>query len=179
MNNSFRPNVIDVEASGFGATSYPIEVGIALENGGRYCSLIKPMEGWDHWDETAQELHGIKRSHLMKHGKDVDVVCRELNELLDGETVYSDAWVVDKPWLDTLYRAAKMEPTYDIRPIEAVQTECQHENWDKVRQSMIAELGLQRHRASADAFLIQVIFMRTQEYCEIEYDTSEKIYQAG
>ena len=69
MNKPSRPNIIDVEASGFGTASYPIEIGLALENGERYCSLIKPLAEWDHWDETAQELHGIKRAHLNKHGK--------------------------------------------------------------------------------------------------------------
>ena len=103
--------------------------------------------------------------------KPPQLVCEELNELLAGVTVYSDAWVVDKPWVETLFQACNLQPTFDISPIEAIQTECQYENWDSVRQSMIAELGMQRHRASADAFLIQVIYMRTREFCEVEIDS--------
>jgi hypothetical protein len=36
-----RPNIIDIEASGFGVDSYPIEVGIVLSTGQKYCALIK------------------------------------------------------------------------------------------------------------------------------------------
>tara|TARA_B100000809_G_scaffold12879_1_gene11818 strand:- start:1149 stop:1406 length:258 start_codon:yes stop_codon:yes gene_type:complete len=37
-----NPFIIDVEASGFGAESYPIEIGIALAEGSKYCALIIP-----------------------------------------------------------------------------------------------------------------------------------------
>lgn len=40
----FRPFILDVEASGFGCESYPIEIGLALEKENRYCSLIIPSD---------------------------------------------------------------------------------------------------------------------------------------
>ena len=45
MSDSRRrvPNIIDVEASGFGPHSYPIEVGLALGDGSKFCSLILPV----------------------------------------------------------------------------------------------------------------------------------------
>ncbi len=39
------PTVIDVEASGFGAGSYPIEVGVAFPDGRSWCCLIRPEPG--------------------------------------------------------------------------------------------------------------------------------------
>ena len=56
-----RPYIIDVEASGFGSDSYPIEVGLALEPGERFCTLIRPLDHWDHWDEQAESVHKISR----------------------------------------------------------------------------------------------------------------------
>jgi hypothetical protein len=47
------PAIIDVEASGFGSLSYPIEVGVVDQTGIRFCSLIKPQNDWIHWDEQA------------------------------------------------------------------------------------------------------------------------------
>ena len=44
----FRPFIIDVEASGFGSSSYPIEIGVALEYGSRHSALIKPADDWIH-----------------------------------------------------------------------------------------------------------------------------------
>ena len=50
------PTVLDVEASGFGRNSYPIEIGFVLPNGHAYCSLVKPEAHWTHWDVQA-EIH--------------------------------------------------------------------------------------------------------------------------
>ena len=35
------PAVLDIEASGFGVGSYPIEVGFVLPDGQSYCSLLR------------------------------------------------------------------------------------------------------------------------------------------
>ena len=50
-NHSGKPQAItiDVEASGFGVGSYPIEVGVAFPDGGTQCYLIKPEHDWIHW----------------------------------------------------------------------------------------------------------------------------------
>ena len=58
------PPIIDLEASGFGRGSYPIEVGFALENREIYSFLIKPEADWTHWSEEAEEIHGISREQL-------------------------------------------------------------------------------------------------------------------
>ena len=46
MRKAATPLIIDVEASGFGATSYPIEVGVALDGRDNFCSLILPASDW-------------------------------------------------------------------------------------------------------------------------------------
>ena len=63
------PTVIDVEATGFGAGSYPIEVGVAFPDGGTWCGLIRPELGWSHWDPEAEAVHHISRDILATHGK--------------------------------------------------------------------------------------------------------------
>jgi hypothetical protein len=42
MHQVLIPDIIDVEASGSGPRSYPIEVGIATATGLRYSTLILP-----------------------------------------------------------------------------------------------------------------------------------------
>ena len=59
------PIFVDVEASGFGSLSYPIEIGIALPDGNRYCTLIAPAPSWVHWDPKAEALHGLSRERLI------------------------------------------------------------------------------------------------------------------
>jgi hypothetical protein len=48
------PPVLDIEASGFGRDSFPIEVGYVLGNSESFCCLIRPAPEWTHWDATAE-----------------------------------------------------------------------------------------------------------------------------
>ena len=86
--------------------------------------------------------------------------------MLDGQTIYSDAWVVAKPWLSTLFDTCRVPMAFAISPLESIQSECQYENWDVIRQQLQDEMKLKRHRASTDAFLIQTTFIKTRSYCE-------------
>jgi len=55
-----RIGFLDVEASGLGPDSFPIEIGWAILGGPAGSVLIKPAPDWsqDAWDETAEDLHG-------------------------------------------------------------------------------------------------------------------------
>lgn len=101
--HGLRPNVIDFEASGFGIDSYPIEVGVVLADGQKYCALIKPAFDWHFWSGEAEAVHGLSRELVIEHGKPVWMVVNELNAFLGNRVAYSDGWVVDKPWLSRLY----------------------------------------------------------------------------
>lgn len=157
------PTIIDVEASGFGPFSYPLEVGFVKGDGPRYCALIQPRADWNHWDEEAAGIHGIRREDLVRLGKPVVQVASELNQHLDGETVYSDGWVVDKPWLIRLYEAGGQVMQFTISPLEMILTEHQMQHWHETKTTVINELGgLSRHRASVDAEVIQETWRRTR-----------------
>ncbi|MEQ8660446.1 MAG: hypothetical protein RLW62_06480 [Gammaproteobacteria bacterium] len=157
-----RPCVLDIEASGFGAESYPIEVGVVLDDGRRWCSLVVPCADWTHWSAEAEALHGISRARLLAHGRPVAEVACTLNALLTGRTVYSDGWVVDDRWLRRLYFAAGSTPSYWLSPLEAVLNETQMARWREMRSTVAAELSAPRHRASSDAWVIQETWYRTR-----------------
>lgn len=161
MNHQGSPYIIDVEASGFGCSSYPIEIGVALNDGLKFCTLIMPQPDWVHWDKGAEEIHHVPRELLEKDGKPVVEVTEQLNELLNGMTLYSDGWVVDKPWLITLFQAAGKSMTFTVSPLEIILSEAQMEIWDKTKDKVIDELNLTRHRASNDAWIIQETFKRS------------------
>ena len=63
----FPPPILDIEASGFGPGSYPIEVGFVTSDGKAWCSLIRPESDWRHWDEKAAAMHGITRGNIVGH----------------------------------------------------------------------------------------------------------------
>ena len=156
-----RPLIVDVEASGFGGTSYPIEIGIALDDGHKYCTLIQPAQDWVHWDAEAEKIHRISRDILETYGRPLRDVAETLNELLASRTVYSDGWVVDKPWLTTLFHAARTEMQFRVSPLELILTEAQMAAWHGEKDRVAAAMDLSRHRASHDAWIIQETYRRT------------------
>lgn len=160
---NLRPNIVDFEASGFGEDSYPIEVGVVLSNGDKYCALIKPASQWGFWDKQAEQIHGLSRELLYEYGKPIQVVAAELNMFLAGRVVYSDGWVVDKAWLSRLSYDSGIQPSFFLSPLEMILKEEQMEIWSQIKREVIDELALQRHRASSDALIVQETFARTKQ----------------
>ena len=165
------PTILDFEASGFGAESYPIEVGLAMSNGERFCTLIQRHGSWTHWDAAAESIHHIERDDLQRYGLPIAEVCTKLNQLLKDQEIFCDGWSFDKTWLNTLFYTAGMKPAFSLSPIESIQTEEQQEVWASVKQELMLRHSYERHRASHDAFLIQETFkaskdLRYSSYCE-------------
>lgn len=165
-NEQLPPIIMDIEASGFGNDSYPIEIGFIDSIGERFCNLITPQEDWDHWSFSAETAHGISRDLLLKKGHPAWDVAKTLNRLLQDKTVYSDGWVVDHPWLMRLFYSVNLAPTFQISPIEMVMNEFQIEIWDATRNQVLQDSQLQRHRASSDALIIQRTWIDTYRQCQ-------------
>ncbi len=156
------PCIIDVEASGFGPESYPIEIGLALNDGGKFCTLILPSPLWTHWDRSAEKVHRIPRDILEEYGRPRDWVTGELNRILRGKTVYTDGWVVDKPWLNTLFDECGATPGFETSSLEMILSEGQMEVWHETKDRILADGHSNRHRASFDAWVVQQTWMETR-----------------
>jgi DNA polymerase III epsilon subunit-like protein len=154
-SNAALPCVLDIEASGFGRNSYPIEVGYALPDGRTVCMLVRPTANWTHWDANAQQVHGISRETLNTHGRPVAEVARALNQDLAGLTVYCDGWAHDYPWLAALFDAADQRPRFKLDSVGRLLTDERLHRLDEARRLALAEMGLTRHRASNDARALQ------------------------
>lgn len=154
------PSIIDIEASGFGAHSYPIEIGVVRDDGARFCRLIKPIGEWSHWDEGAEKLHGISRQKLEQYGSPAIEVCLALNEFVGQRTLHSDGWVVDSPWINKLYASVGCHMQFRLSPLESLLSEQHLLRWDTVKEGVSLEFGGSRHRASVDAMIVQQTFVR-------------------
>ncbi|WP_269532779.1 hypothetical protein [Chitinimonas sp. BJYL2] len=154
------PAFLDIEASGFGSASYPIEVGIVLPDGASYCSLIRPEPDWRHWDAGAEQVHGIDRARLFAHGRKAAEVATALNQRLLGQTVYTDAWYHDYVWLSRLFDAAERSPCFVLQDLRVLLDTAAMQVWDQIQQQVRAELHLTRHRASNDARVLQQTLLR-------------------
>jgi len=156
------PCTLDIEASGFGRDSYPIEIGYVRDDGVSWCTLVRPEPGWTHWDPGAADLHGISRDTLLRHGRPVAVVARALNEALAGTTVYCDGWAHDYPWLSALFDAAGTVPRFRLESAVALLPYQSLDRLDAARRHARAELGGQRHRASSDARALREALLSLQ-----------------
>ena len=154
------PTVLQIEASGFGRDGHPVEVGLVQADGQAYCSLIRPAPGWTHWDPAAERLHHIALATTVAHGRDALDVATQLNERLQGQTVYCDGWAHDGIWLGMLFEAAGLCPAFRLDNLRVLLTDREAAFWAVLKQQVASEMRLQRHRASADAKILQRTFMR-------------------
>jgi len=127
------PCILDIEASGFGRRSYPIEVGYVLPDGRSRCTLIRPLPQWTHWDEQAERLHGITRGALQAHGRPAH----------------------DYTWLGALFDGAGLQPAFKLESVRVLLTESLLARLPELQREALQRMGVDRHRASNDARALQ------------------------
>lgn len=155
------PIIIAFEASGFGQGSYPIEVGFSGRHGEGWCSLIRPEQDWHHWDVEAAKIHGIPREVLVERGNSPQFVAEQLNFFLADRTVYTDGWGQDYVWMARLFDAAQITPRFKLNDLFEIIDDDQIPNWYLVKEQIAKELCVVRHRASSDARVLQLTWLRT------------------
>ena len=79
-----------------------------------------------------------------------------------GQTVYSDGWVNDYSWIGALFDAADMSPSFKLENLRALLDDDEADQWHTVKAQVTSERGVQRHRASADARLLQLTLLRVR-----------------
>jgi hypothetical protein len=112
------PCFIDLEASGLGQDSYPIAVAWSLPSGNIHRFLIRPDARWQHWDDEAEQIHGIDRDRLQRNGWETSYVRQRLHEDLADRTVYSDAARFDELWLERLFALIDEPIPFTIGEVE-------------------------------------------------------------
>ncbi|MGC3875090.1 hypothetical protein ACPF7Z_17705 [Halomonas sp. GXIMD04776] len=156
------PILLDVEASGFGRGSYPIEIGLARADGSTCAFLVQPLPEWIHWDPKAELLHGISRNRLQREGHPSVKVARWLNDELGTSGIaYSDSWGYDNTWISLLFYHAGVLPRFRVEALRRLLSDVQLAQWKRVKEALIEERGIQRHRAGEDARLLQLTYLRT------------------
>jgi len=146
---------MDIEASGFGRNSYPIEIAFVMPDGEQHDYLIKPTADWTHWDAEAESLHGISQVALQRDGFQPWDIASEMNDLLAGKTIYSDAWGNDMPWVAKIFESARLPQLFQINSITSLLNPEQLDSWNREVKQQHREIRKRRHRALVDALAIQ------------------------
>jgi hypothetical protein len=150
---------IDLEASGLGPRSWPIEVGWAFEDGSGGSLLISPAPEWpiDAWDPAAERLHGITPKMLSDLGLTAGAACDRLAAALAGCDVYSDAPDWDGFWLMRLFEAAGRKPAIRLGEFSRLMPVLSAD----ARRALLAKadrLAPRRHRAAEDALHLVTLY---------------------
>ncbi len=153
---SSAPITLDVEASGFGRGSYPIEIGVAFPDQQVESYLIRPVPEWTHWDPAAEAVHGIAREQLLAEGRSVHEVAALLNARLAGNRAYSDAWSFDTSWIARLFDASGISQHFRVDTVRNLLDESEVELWQQARERVAQRLGPTEHRAAGDARRLQL-----------------------
>ena len=164
------PVYIDIEASGLGNTSYPIEIAWNDPTGKVTRRLIKPADGWRSWDFAAERIHGISKEEIEKDGVLVGDLCNLIREDLRGVRVYSDAPKLEKFWLDRLFQAGEKNDSpllvLGVSSIPEIKQICYEKGlYTSFKEAAINELKV-THRADADVKIHMSIFKQAREYCD-------------
>ena len=156
MPSADIPLIIDVEASGFGGASYPIEIGGARRRT-QVLRLDPARARLTHWDAEAERVHRIPRD-----GPGLRPARERRRVTSPDPDRVPDGWVVDKPWLTTLFHAVRIDMQFHVSPLELILSESQMDCWHREKDAVVASLHLSRHRASHDAWVIQETYRRTR-----------------
>ncbi|UUT24106.1 hypothetical protein [Pseudomonas sp. T8] len=103
-------------------------------------------------------MHCLSREQLINEGQPPLAVSQGMNRLFDGKILCSDN-PADCYWLDVLYEAAGIEPTFTIQPIESfVGREVAGEIYSRlpVRKGHRALQDTQSFSASVAAYFLDV-----------------------
>lgn len=157
---------IDLEASGLGSRSWPVEVGWAIGEGEPVAMLIKPDKTWtdDAWDPAAQALHGLDRAALERDGVCVQEACAALNAAFQDAEVYSDAPDWDGFWLFRLYSAAGMRQSFSLHDYGTLMRRLAGGREEELFHRA-SRLAPRRHRAADDARHLQTLYRLAMESC--------------
>ncbi len=149
---------IDLEASGLGAQSWPIEVGWCFLDGEPETFLIAPFKEWseDAWNSEAQALHGVSLETLHKNGRPISQVCQRLNEALADSEVYSDAPDWDGFWLYRLFSACDEKQQFSMHDFGELLGDLSRNEISALTEQA-SKSAPHRHRARDDVLHMRAI----------------------
>ena len=167
-------------------TSRVIEIGIILVKNGKtvetYNSIIKP-DNFTKLDKKITELTGITDEMIIKEGKDMKQVLKEIKPLFDKATSINSYNIgYDKNvLLSELYR---IHDRSFIKKIKDMQSECTYElskkilylgsyKLEKVYKELFKKNANQDHRAFNDAILCKDVYYKLKELYKIRQSSQQ------
>ncbi len=150
---------IDLEASGLGPKSWPIEVGWGFHGWPPRSLLIKPAEAWslEAWEKSAEELHQISPDKLIREGTPPLEVALVLNAAFANAEVFSDAPSFDGFWLYRLYEAAGVRANFKLHNLASLISSLTDVTPEELTEKA-SQKAPHTHRAEQDVRHMQALY---------------------
>jgi hypothetical protein len=146
---------LDIEASGLGSLTFPIEVAYVSSIGDKNEFLIKPTDDWfNHgsWCSDAErDIHKISREMLIENGVSLFCVARALNKALCGKLVLCNDLEYDGVWLTLLFKAANVSVMFSLTDIRYLYEYWGEEKTTAFKWAYKSIIPSASHRALPDA----------------------------
>lgn len=143
--------VLDIEASGLGENSFPIEIAWQGPIVKPQSFLIRPDPNWDleSWDERAEQLHGIPLRQVLAEGVATRTIVEQLCRDCAGRTILSDGLAFDQVRLNQLCAAARWQGSIRLTDLFLWLGQCHRETGTPSREAISAFVrGLDNHSQS-------------------------------
>ena len=146
---------IDLSASSPDEEGYPTEIAWSLPDGSIKYVLILPDDDWEPWDNSDADTDV---QHLMDHGVSSMDIVRELNDDLNGQTVYTDGLDYDSELLDKLFESCGEEPAFEIATVsELISASTSDDIFERLRLTAEAySLDLQNSEDTVRGLLFMI-----------------------
>ncbi|MFT5717959.1 MAG: hypothetical protein ACI9T7_002158 [Oleiphilaceae bacterium] len=131
-----HPLFIDVEASHADENAFPTSIAWSLPDGTLKSVIISPDSDWDPWENASPD---IDIQLLMDQGVSGPDVIREMNEDLDGQTVFVDGLDEDEALLELLFETYNNTFGFELATIAQLHTKHKLEDLLVVRQQVADE----------------------------------------
>tara|TARA_R110002072_G_scaffold172728_4_gene327041 strand:+ start:10368 stop:10862 length:495 start_codon:yes stop_codon:yes gene_type:complete len=133
------PLFIDIETSSPDENAFPTSIAWSLPDGQMKSVLIIPDDEWEPWHNTDAD---IDLQHLFDQGVSGPDVIRELNEDLDGQTVYIDGLDEDENLLELLFDTYQHSLGFEIASLRELFPKQGIENILSLRNDIANEYQL-------------------------------------
>jgi len=131
-----HPLFIDIDASHADDNAFPTSIAWSLPDGTIKSVIISPDSDWDPWDNASPD---IDIQHLLDQGVSGPDVIREMNEDLDGQTVFVDGLDEDELLLELLFETYNNTLGFELATISQLHSRHNFEDLLVMRRQIADE----------------------------------------
>jgi len=131
------PQFLDIEISTADEGGFPTSISWSLPDGQLKSVLIAPDDDWEPWDNADPS---VDIQHLLDQGVSGPDVIRELNDDLDGQTIFVDGLDEDERVLELLFETYQQTLSFEVASMTQLFTQQNIESLLAIRNDIASEL---------------------------------------